>query len=170
MLARPMWTELAPMHAWRSNHLATPLPDGRVLVCGGIQELSDAEVYDPKEDRWKPTPPMVQPRWNHTATALPDGRVLVVGGSIKSSLESISSAESYDPAADRWQEAERCPTRVRGHAALGLKDGRVLISGGESRAQGSYATCWLFDGSTGKWSPGPKMKSERTRPALAQLS
>jgi hypothetical protein len=59
------------------------LPDGRVVVIGGIGEdgLSSAttEIYDVEADTWEQRAPMHTGREWHTATLLPDGRVLVVG-------------------------------------------------------------------------------------------
>jgi len=71
-------------------HTATLLPDGTVLVAGGIGNgevldgvdpaIATAELYDPRTRTWTATVSMDAARRNHTATLLPDGRVLVVGG------------------------------------------------------------------------------------------
>lgn len=70
----------------RAGATATLLPDGRVLVAGGVATavpvtLSSAELYDPASGTFSPTASMAQTRWAHTATLLQDGRVLVTGGS-----------------------------------------------------------------------------------------
>jgi N-acetylneuraminic acid mutarotase len=41
------WTATANMAEARDGHTATLLADGRVLVSGGTDQLSPAEVYDP---------------------------------------------------------------------------------------------------------------------------
>src|ERR1700736_2212304 len=57
------WTIAAPMIESRTRHTATLLPDGRVLVVGGLtvtfrdgglfpSEPTGAEIYDPKTDHW----------------------------------------------------------------------------------------------------------------------
>jgi hypothetical protein len=90
------WMEIAPMHFGRVEHAAASLPDGRVLVSGGIipgsrgyrdvsgpdiiAGMESAEVWDPATNLWTLQPPMAVRRIHHTETALPDGRVLVVGG------------------------------------------------------------------------------------------
>jgi hypothetical protein len=58
----------------RANNTSTLLPDGRVLVAGGIgraaRTLHDAEVRDPAADLWIPVAPLHWARAGHTATAL----------------------------------------------------------------------------------------------------
>jgi hypothetical protein len=92
------------MHTARELHTATLLPDGTVLMAGGVGLppqpggpiivftppilLSSAELYDPVTATFTPTGDMTLPRCCHTATLLNDGRVLIVGG---------ASAEIYTP-------------------------------------------------------------------------
>jgi Galactose oxidase, central domain len=67
----------------RSGHTATLLPDGRVLLIGGMisvrgDEVSTAstEIYDPQTGATRPSGKLSTPRAGHTATLLPDGDVL----------------------------------------------------------------------------------------------
>lgn len=73
----------------RRDPAAVALPDGRVLVTGGLwvpgtvpayEVLASAEVYDPASGRSEPFPPLLQARSEHRAVALDDGRVVVCGG------------------------------------------------------------------------------------------
>jgi Galactose oxidase, central domain/Kelch motif len=90
------WTFTGPMmdggSAWRSFHTATLLPNGKVLVAGGISRngaMDSAELYDPSTGSWAAAGNMITGREGHTATLLPDGRVLVAGTS--------AFTELYDP-------------------------------------------------------------------------
>lgn len=73
----------------RQSYTATLLPDGRVLVVGGIERLGpddpvepvlSIELWDPATRTFSEAGTLTYPRQGHTATALPDGRVLIVGG------------------------------------------------------------------------------------------
>src|SRR5262249_44962227 len=49
----------APMLEPRSGHTATLLPDGKVLIAGGMRRNQDfyksAEIYDPASGKFRPT-------------------------------------------------------------------------------------------------------------------
>jgi len=106
----------------RKGHTATLLPDGKVLVVGGVDSnddasakaLASAELYDPKTGTWSETGSLIHPRAWHTATLLKNGLVLVAGGNCPGlttkgcfaapSLQpdwdpsgAIAAAELYDP-------------------------------------------------------------------------
>ncbi len=73
------WIDAGTMFEPRSQHVATRLLDGRVLVAsGGPWSEHSAEIYDPTSNVWHATiqpPPGI---WGGTATLLLDGRVLLV--------------------------------------------------------------------------------------------
>jgi hypothetical protein len=68
---------------------AVLLPDGTVFVTNGsstgfadngANPVYDAEIYDPRADRWTTMAPMLLPRLYHaTALLLPSGQVLTAG-------------------------------------------------------------------------------------------
>ena len=94
------WTATEEMTEARSGHAATLLPDGTVLVAGGVNgssgTLASAEIYDLSSGSWAASGNLADARYGHTATLLLIGRALVVGG-IGSSYLPLAAAEMYDP-------------------------------------------------------------------------
>ena len=96
------WVANGPLATARYNHSVTLLPNGKVLVAGGItysngiyDVLSTAELFDPAAGTCTiGTNLMGAPRANHTATLLPNGKVLVAGGWDGKNLSTTS--ELYD--------------------------------------------------------------------------
>ena len=154
----------------RSEHTATLLPDGTVLVTGGARWtlqpdpsardcytidvgclLASAELYDPVLGMFTSTGRMKTPRRMHTATALADGRILVAGGWGISGP--VASAELYDPSTGTFTPTGDMMTARGGHSAILLLDGRVLIVGGEGAgAFPDVPPAELYDPLSGKFS------------------
>jgi hypothetical protein len=94
------WRRTDSLGVPRGNHTATLLPDGRVLVTGGVSwysRIASCEIFNPLIERWSPAPDLHTRRDAHTATLLPDGRVLVVGGDAGD--YPLETCEIFDPAA-----------------------------------------------------------------------
>ena len=130
-----------PLIEARSEHAATLLPDGRVLIVGGWdreKRLASAEIWDPDTGAFTPAGPLAEPRWGHSAATLPDGRVLVVGGWDE------GSAEVWDPRSGTFGFTSSPREERSLHRATLLPDGRVLIVGGEGR-YGLVATAETWD-------------------------
>ncbi len=84
------WFEAAPMSneinntSGKTDFTMTLLPDGRVLVTGGVSGLlyyARIERYDPATNTWANLGLLPSKRCGHTATLMGDGRVLLAGGS-----------------------------------------------------------------------------------------
>jgi N-acetylneuraminic acid mutarotase len=74
------WSIIARMSMARSEHTASVLTNGKVLVIGGYNSIvvSENELYDPSTERWTNSDDMKTIRRAHTATVLTNGLVLVV--------------------------------------------------------------------------------------------
>jgi hypothetical protein len=157
----------------RTQHTATLLGDGRVMVAGGRSQdatvaLSTTELFDPKSGAWKPGPPMNAARAGHTATALLDGRVLVIGGSAPAAaedgsnrFEALASAELYDPKKNVWTRAQDLATPRNGHTSTRLLDGSVLVIGGARPTHQHLSSVERFDPVTGAFSERRPMAQGR---------
>jgi WD40 repeat protein len=154
----------------RSQHNATLLRDGTVLVTGGsgprrvgvsLAPPVSAELYVPATRTWTATGSMSTSRTGHTATLLPDGRVLVTGG--YDNNRDFASAELYDPASGTWTATGSMIEERRYHTATLLLDGSVLVAGGFGNEPGLdvLAAAELYDPRTGTWTATRSMVTPR---------
>ena len=132
----------------RTNHTATLLPDGRVLVAGGGYNAvtAKATIYDPATNAWSPIAAMNKPRILHAAVALPGSRVLVIGGT---EPNAPASAEVFDAASGSWRLIDGPSSIGFAVKALVLRDGRVFAIGLDRTGGGSSAE--IFDPATLSW-------------------
>ncbi len=136
----------------RMGHTATLLPDGKVLIVGGLDFkeghkgdytnanqvralYKDAEVFDPASGAFAPVGNLTAPRAFHAAAALPDGKVLISGGlSAQGTSVAVSKTfEVYDPLTGAFTELSGIALGEAraGHTATLLDEfGNVLIAGG----------------------------------------
>ena len=169
------------MAAPRSQHTATLLADGRVLIAGGLSGasasaggirlasyrtaavdsfLATAEVYDPVRGTFSKTNSMSTPHRGHTATLLADGRVLVVGNGGESS-RSGTAADLYDPATGTFSQTGSMNFGRWLHTATLLADGRVLILGGRTPKDSVRTSTELYDPRSGTFNPASPVEEGR---------
>ena len=157
--AADAWTATGSMGDGRSGETMTVLRDGDVLVAGGSQSGTSAEIYDPSTGSWTPTGSMTTARTGADAVLLDNGDVLVVGGS--GDTGPIASAEIYDPDTGAWSSAGSMSTgRWLGTATL-LPQGDVLVTGGLDSSNAPTATADLYDPATATWSATAPMSIPR---------
>ena len=74
-----------PLQRARTDHQATLLDDGRVLLTGGYGpgSVKTAEVFDPASETFEVVGEIRHARIDHSSTLLADGRVLLVGGTAR---------------------------------------------------------------------------------------
>jgi pimeloyl-ACP methyl ester carboxylesterase len=154
----------------RAYHTATLLEDGRVLIAGGIEDVSSdfvplldtAELYNPSTNTFScvgsaiSTFPfcsssMTDRRAFHTATHLQSGDVLLAAGE-DAPFGISNTAEFYHPPSGAFNcvgSVSATPPRCKpsmtngreGHTATLLQNGDALITGGVTHDSGSFS--WL---------------------------
>lgn len=167
------WSETTSMATGRSEHTATTLESGRVLVAGGrfydetideVVSLASVERYEPSTSRWLATASMGTPRAYHAAVRLADGRVLVTGGTPTGYSDGeVASTEIYDPDTQSWTPAGNMRKARSSHQAVVLASGKVLVVGGDYPV-----TAEVYDPATDTWKLTDGRKTEATG-ALAAL-
>src|SRR5262249_42862147 len=92
------WSLAGTMTAPHQSHAAILMPDGKVLIAGGTNNVFSTELYDPNTNSWTATKERLNiARAGCTAVLLPDQRrVLVVGGGVANGY--TNTAEIYDAA------------------------------------------------------------------------
>jgi hypothetical protein len=173
------WTvqTLDPLPAARHNHGAILLPNGKVLVAGGIVSGSATKtclLFDPAAvagSRWAAASPMSAARHSHGKgmVLLPNGKVLVTGGYDSGPL---TSAELYDPGTDNWSNAGTgtMPYAYADHSAILLPNNKVLVAGGRGTGMSYNKVCCLYDPDTNSWQTTGSSTDERTHAGFARLS
>jgi hypothetical protein len=141
---------------------ATLLPDGKVLLAGGMSfsyandygRLDSAEVYDPVTDSWTATTNMPAPTSQATSILQPDGRVLVIGTTFSPGSSVFSAVDVYDPATGTWTALSVEPG-VRYDTATLLSDGTVLVTGEVDGGADAACKAALYDPRTGSLTNAP---------------
>lgn len=166
----------------RIYHAASALPDGRVLVTGGlsiinevVQTVAHGFVYDPgksKDPYTLVTMPSGHARAHHTSTLVDTGSlVLLVGGCSNKSGQvcTRSSANNafkttlifdiaaFDKGSATLAPGPDLPNNDPGrvfHVALPVAGGKVLVAGGSSGGANPVCSLLLFDAVQRDWTAG----------------
>jgi hypothetical protein len=133
------WTATAASKRPRGEPAASLLPDGTVLVTGGVHipkghyVLRSSERYDPKANRWTDAGNTGAQRRGHTHTALDDGRVAVVGGVGGGFAAPTRAIHVYDPKTHTYKPLAELGVGRSFHATQSLGGGKLMVVGGQDK-------------------------------------
>jgi hypothetical protein len=169
--ANGTFTATGPLNTARSEHTATVLNDGRVLIVGGEDSggsyLQYCELYLPDKGIFVPAGSMQVPRYMHTATLLNNGKVLVAGGF--NGYTYSSDAELYDPTTNSFALAGSMVIgRFKASATL-LGDGTVLVAGGGINSLYLLMSAEIYDPKTGTFTSTGSMPTPEITAGAALL-
>lgn len=159
------WSATASvMTSPRSGHAQILMPDGRVLLTGGIAgsmnvigfgiptATATCEWFDPTSGTFSSAPAIAPARAFHRLTRLGSGELLLTGGAgnvaLFGALGALDSCLRFD--GTTWQLAGALPGAVAFHEAVTLDSGEVAIIGGAvgdaSVGFTAVADCGVHDG------------------------
>jgi hypothetical protein len=126
------------MNTGRYNATSTLLPNGNVLIAGGLNTsgsaLNSVEIYNSSNNTFTiNTPLMNTARENATAVLLANGNVLIAGGDAGG--KGFSSTEIYNPISNTFASSNSTPIMNAGRTKATitlLPNNNVLIAGGLS--------------------------------------
>ena len=149
----------------RFSQSATLLPNGKVLIAGGMERNgkydASAELYDPRSGTFTAIGNMTSAREGHAAILLRNGKVLLAGGS-SGPDGNVATAELYDAATGIFSRTGNM-TGPRAHAAaVLLNDGKVLLIGGDGAHEDERLTsAEIYDPATGRFAATGSMHVPR---------
>jgi hypothetical protein len=118
-----------------------PLPDGRILIAGGVQDRQltrQAMTYDPATNRFTRVGDMTIVRYKTAAAILPDGKAILIGGSDNRDWKGkYNSTELFDPKTNTFSKGpdlnfERFKL---GHSLITMSNGDILVTGGNQHIE-----------------------------------
>lgn len=163
------------MKTARSDHTATPLPDGRVVIMGGNRHgmaLDGVEVFNPVTEEFDSVCSLKDPRYGHTATAIDGNRILVIGGQRGHGPDgTLDTIELVDIENRTSSIVGRLLGPRKAHTAVLLPGTRMLlVAGGSGLAAENENSCEFY--SLGWW--GGKVAGQldqgRNTPTLTLLA
>lgn len=157
----------------RADHSATLLPDGRLILAGGVKTeaypphppdlvaTASIDVFDPATGEASSGSIMSVPRRSHVAIWVPGGgplgQVLIVGGQLPPVTPTV---EVFDPVSNTWSTANS-PRNWSYHTATLLPNRRVLVV--------SDGVAQQFDPTSQVWNPPKQTLVNRQRHSATLL-
>jgi hypothetical protein len=153
------------------------LPGGRLVVAGGISEITNNDVitqtatafeWAPGYAAWTPLPPMRTARSFSTMAVLCDGRMLVAG-TFDGDEHDHASVEVLAVDGGGWAALPPMAVARYGAVAERLPGGQIIVAGGGNGDNVAVASAELWDPATGAWVELPPMAHARYAAAGCML-
>lgn len=126
------WSRLPELPAKRSHPAAMRMPDGTLIVAGGLETIASAsargEVWSlaPGASAWTPRAPMPEPRGG-CAYGVVFEQLLCAGG--EAGAAALHTVLRYDAVNDRWSSLDDMPDPRAGTQGA-VVGGRLFVPGG----------------------------------------
>ncbi|MFO1470688.1 MAG: kelch repeat-containing protein [Turneriella sp.] len=143
------------------NHTANTLPNGKILISGGGDNLAPSnqtDIFDPSTNSFIPGPTMNSAHFYSATQFLAGGRLLISGGSANDIV--TAQSEIYDFTTNTWLVTGSLNQGRMAHAAVSLANGNVLVTGGLYNST-VFSSTEIFDAATGVYKAGPNLSQAR---------
>src|SRR5947199_230476 len=141
------WTPTGSMIFPRAFFSGVVLPDGRVLVAGGLGSPATSETYNPWTETWSLAGALNFPHGTGSSlTLLSNGQALILGGG--------GQAELFDPVTGVWTPTTPMPSTRSGHSATLLGNGLVFVTGHDPRSEPGASLVYDPLPQTWRWMAG----------------
>lgn len=167
----------------RYGHRMALLPDGRVLIAGGLwhgPEMGDygmtgCDIYDPVGNTISAAAPMNTPRGRFGLVDIGGGKIMAMGGlwyqekdplnpSASPLFASTADAEVYDAATNVWTKVAQLPRGMYDFAVATPDPNRVLLFDGYDLAGTEAGDILLYDGIFNTWTLVGNLVTSRSFP------
>lgn len=142
-----IWIEATQMNLERTEHTATLLNDGRVLVTGGETNnftTSQCEIFIPSTNTWELIGNLLEERSDHAALLLNNDKVFICGGDGLAPWQ--KSCEVYDVNTGIWSYAsDMLAYRANAKLYFFKKVNKILILGGDGLPSSTEDTWEIYD-------------------------
>ncbi|MDA0174670.1 choice-of-anchor D domain-containing protein [Solirubrobacter taibaiensis] len=170
--ATDTWSSGGTMPHEHNGAQAAPLPNGRVLVHGGMgssSPIGDSSIYNATSNTWESAKNQGIARFAHGLAALGNGNVVAVGG-YEDAFGQLTNVDVFDPLSNTWTGGAPTLSERRDGSALSLANGRVMVLGGHRSDGIKLPGAELSDAAGTSWWSGGLMAVPRTSPAALTLT
>jgi len=160
LVVDPGWSSTASMATARAQHASLLLPDGGILVAGGVNRdgfVTSAERFDPETGTWAFAGNLGIQGNVAAGVMLPTGRAFVM-------MDGSQTARIQDAATNTWSATGAMSAFRSQPTVTLLSSGQVLIAGGSS-----LNTAELYDAATNTFTVTGSMSVARRAHSAALL-
>lgn len=140
----------------------SPLPDGRLLVSGGLDDnvppgddgTFNTTIFDPSTNTWSQAAPMNYARWYPTTVTMPDGTILTAAGTAQDGVTIQVVMETYNLKQNTWAAlppSANMPTPNSDYPLLTVLPNGNLLNSGPTGLTTDLST-YLYNPTTKSWS------------------
>jgi hypothetical protein len=173
----PTWQTFGELSQPRAYATAVALPNGEILVVGGLDRdapavtNAESELVNAKTGAVTVLHHELVGRLHQTMTRAWSDRIVVAGGVRfqKTYWEPVDRVDVYLPLERKWLAASSLIDARSDHAAAALLDGRVLVTGGNQGTR-LLQSAEIYDAKTDQWmrsAPLPRPRTEHSAITLA---